>query len=158
MASYQQQFQTEYSNDGVCTDANKLNTYSLVLLSTVVFASLFNADLLGLLLSSDHFRFFLEAEQSNFSQVNSLLIDEVLASEHEFVNFHASILKRYSGIFIAECTHANVDSLMLDLDEKCKTLVTSGSHIREPSALAVNHVEMAWKYRRACVNGNPVSF
>ena len=128
-------------------------------LCRAVFDDLLDKDLLGFLLSSSHFRKYLnhysDYVEPKFAQVlkrnitNSSIVDA----------FQEQINEMFKGFYIAEATIRDQAHFLAILEEKYVGFANGnkvGNVCHQVSLNELNSVEMAWKYRGACGAGRIV--
>jgi hypothetical protein len=125
-------------------------------LGRFVFDAMLELDLLGVMLSSKHFKLFLSKLDYEGTTRERDLAREILDCEQELAAFHQFMLQMFSAVYIEECRHNDQDALMADLDEKCASLNLDVSEMQDDDDV-VNEVELAWRYRRVCSGENTLS-
>ena len=131
---------------------------SLKSLQRLVFDDLFDRDLLGFLLSSNHFAHHLRnmvgrSDRFSARQLGRISNDALLTKE-----FHLGMLEMYSGAHIKECKHTSAEALMRDLDQQFEQSASDESGeveclLAHPGTEEANRVETAWQYRMVCAAG-----
>ena len=123
------------------------------ILSRSIFDHLLELDLLGILLSSKHFKLALLniALKLQLTELIELeLLNEILSDDVKVLDFHQLMLSMYAGIYIEECKHDDPAKLMLDLDKKYAVNDYSSFTFSEISPFQINHVALDWRYRHQC--------
>lgn len=125
-------------------------------LSRAVFDVLLERDLLGFLLSSKHFQIFLMKMELEADTEILSLAREIFSDALKIKDFHDYMLSMFNGIYIKESSFETSGALIANLDVKLADLFVPGADIPTVGIGAVNHVELAWRYRHSC-GGNRYS-
>ena len=127
-------------------------------LSRAIFDALLERDLLGFLLSSKHFSIFLSQMEFDAGDQEIALAESLLGAPFRLNGFQAFMLDMYSGVYIEECQHKTIESLMLDLDLKAAEMMLTSNGQHSGKEIQINHVELAWRYRHHCSGSGPLNF
>ena len=121
-------------------------------LSRFIFDQLLDRDLLGILLSSKHFKLALMNITLNHRTElpEPEMLREILSDNVKVLEFHQLMLSMYAGIYIEECKHDDPAKLMLDLDKKYAATDSSSFTFSENCPFEINHVALDWRYRHHC--------
>lgn len=141
--------------------SRQLSTATSKTISRAVFDDLLERDLLGFLLSSVHLRMYF-AHFSQYAEPEiAQLIMRHICNVDVVDKIHENILEMFSCTFIPESRISKKKELLGVLDEKfeeykqdlapCGVQYGASSH-------QVQSVEMAWKYRSACIAGSDTLF
>ena len=119
-------------------------------LSRSMFDQLLERDLLGTLLSSNHFKLALRNIALKTEHHELEILQEILIDDVKVLGFHQLMLSMYAGIYIKECKHEDLARLMLDLDNKYTENDSTSFSFSEICPFQINHVALDWRYRRQC--------
>ena len=133
-------------------------------LGRTVFDNLFERDLLGILLSSKHFKTYItkvnfaDSTALDINAVETDLLEDILSTDERTNSFHKFMLEMFAGVYIKECRHQDKSALMLDLDKKLAEEMMTSEELFDEMDESINHVELAWRYRRNCMNSDTRTF
>lgn len=106
-------------------------------------------DLLGLLLSTNHFQKYCKIKVKAIGNSYSGILYKYINNPEEAAKFQQVALNEFKGLYISECRFLSTHDLAKDLDGKINRLSKDDS-ATEPYARVSVEIENSWKYRRAC--------
>ena len=115
--------------------------------------------LLGLLLSSTHFRRYLAAYSTYAPKAHAATLRRSLSNVEITDALHMQMLTMFKGLYIAEARITNANALMAHLDQVYTDYSSSIDLIDvryETSLTQLESVELAWRYRSACAMGTQI--
>lgn len=125
-----------------------------------IFDDLMDRDILGFLLSSAHMRKFFAQFAIHADSKVAKALSGYTQDFDAMDRLHQAILKKFSGIYIAEAAIKERSSMMTLLDRKYEEFVLAlgTDEVQyEMPLYQLESVELAWKYRNACATGNLIN-
>lgn len=106
-------------------------------------------DLLGLLLSTNHFQRYCKIKSATKGIGYSGVLMTLAACPATASKFQRDALQQFNGLYIDECRFSTSNELAKHLDGKLKQF---SEHDASPEAYVKlsEEIENAWRYRRAC--------
>ena len=132
---------------------------STVELCRDVIDDMMDRGLLGMLLSSTHFRRYLAAYSTYAAKPKAAVLRRSLSNVEVTDALHMQMLKMFKGLYIAEARITNANDLMAHLDQVYADYSSSIDLIDvryETSLAQLESVEQAWRYRSACAMGTQI--
>lgn len=139
--------------------SSQAETITTVGLCRDVIDDMMDRGLLGLLLSSTHFRRYLAAYSTYAAKPQAATLRRSLSNVEITDALHMQMLTMFKGLYIAEARITNANALMAHLDQVYADYSSSIDLIDvryETSLYQLASVEMAWRYRAACAMGTQI--
>lgn len=139
--------------------SSEVEIVTTVDLCRAVIDDMMDRGLLGMLLSSTHFRRYLAAYSTYAAKPEAAKLRRSLSNVEITDALHMQMLTMFKGLYIAEARITNANELMTHLDQVYADYSSSIDLIDvryETSLAQLESVELAWRYRSACAMGTQI--